>query len=159
MKHLFHHEFRSCPSEMANVRARLRELAREFGFADETVVEHLVLAVDEACTNIMRHAYDGHRHGRIELDVSARDDVWEIRIRDYGKKCDPEKMQGRALDEVRPGGLGLHFIHSTFDEVHYDHSPEDGTCLFLRKRKPAPPAHHAHPHHAHRHEHPHHHKS
>jgi anti-sigma regulatory factor (Ser/Thr protein kinase) len=154
LTHLYHHEFRSCPSEMSDVRARLREVARQSGFeADQ--IEHLILAVDEACTNIMRHAYEGHRHGRIELDVFTRGEMWEIRIRDYGKKCDPEKMKGRSLEEVRPGGLGLHFIHSTFDEVHYDHSSEEGTCLFLRKKKPAPAA----PRRPHPARHVHHHKS
>ncbi len=135
----FHHECISCPSQMSAVRAAMRASARAFGF-DEDTVHHLVLAVDEACTNIIRYAYEGRRDGKIEMDVSEEGGAWEVRLRDYGKKCDPARLKGRELHEVRPGGLGLHFIRKAFDEVFFDHSPEKGTCLILRKKKPSHPA-------------------
>jgi anti-sigma regulatory factor (Ser/Thr protein kinase) len=119
---------------MAAVRALMRESAAVFGF-DENTVNHLVLAVDEACTNIIRYAYRGRTNGKIELDVIPDGKIWEVRLRDYGRKCDPAKLKGRSLDDVRPGGLGLFFIHQAFDEVQFDHSPKKGTCLILRKRK------------------------
>jgi anti-sigma regulatory factor (Ser/Thr protein kinase) len=122
---------------MSQVRACVREAAAAFGF-DETTVMKLVLAVDEACTNIIRHAYKGETHHPIEIEVDTRGDTWEVRIRDYGERCHPSKLKGRELHEVRPGGLGLHFIRQAFDEVHFDHSPEKGTLLILRKRRPPP---------------------
>lgn len=122
---------------MAGIRARMRESAAAFGFTEETVGQ-LVLAIDEACTNIHRYAYEGRRDGKIEVDVIVESDVWEVRLRDHGKKCDPSKLKGRELDDVRPGGLGLFFIRQAFDEVHFDQSAEEGTCLILRKRKESP---------------------
>ncbi|MDD2706382.1 MAG: ATP-binding protein [Verrucomicrobiae bacterium] len=133
MKHLYHHECHSCPSKMAEIRAKLRESAADCGF-DEQTTHHLVLAVDEACTNIIRHAYEGKTDGRIELDLFSDHDFWEVRLRDYGKKCPPEKLRGRPLSEVRPGGLGLHFIRFAFDEVIFDTNQTEGTCLRLRKK-------------------------
>ncbi|MCC7518052.1 MAG: ATP-binding protein [Verrucomicrobiae bacterium] len=138
MSRLIHHVCRSHPAQMSEVRARVRAAAQEFGF-DENTVMRLVLAVDEACTNVIRHAYKGESQHLIELDLEAGDDVWEVRIRDYGEQCPPEQLKGRDLDDVRPGGLGLHFIRQAFDEVHYDCACEKGTLLILRKRR-VPPA-------------------
>jgi anti-sigma regulatory factor (Ser/Thr protein kinase) len=42
-----------------------------------------------------------------------------VRLRDYGKQVQPQQMQGRAYDLIRPGGLGLHLIRSAFDKVDY----------------------------------------
>ena len=139
MNATLHFECSSCASEMAGIRARMRESTAGFGF-DEDTIGHLVLTIDEACTNIHRYAYEGRSDVRIEVDVITEGDVWEVRLRDYGKKCDPAQLKGRELEDVRPGGLGLFFIRQAFDEVHFDHSPEEGTCLILRKRKKSPAA-------------------
>ena len=119
---------------MSSVRTCIRGSAIEYGFDEETIGQ-LVLAVDEACTNIIRHAYEGRSDEKIEIDICANDMVWEVRLRDYGKKCDPCKLKGRELQDVKPGGLGLYFIHHAFDEVQFDHTLEKGTCLVLRKYK------------------------
>ncbi len=129
-----HYECTSCPSQMSAVRARIRESATGFGF-DEDTVARLVLAVDEACTNIIRFAYEGRTDGKIEIDVIVTNGVWEARLRDYGKKPDPSRLKGRELHDVKPGGLGLFFIEQAFDEVQFDHAPQEGTCLILRKKK------------------------
>lgn len=123
---------------MSQLRACVRESAKAFGF-DENTVMRLVLAVDEACTNIIRHAYKGETHHPIEMDIEARGDTWEVRLRDYGVRCDPSKFKGRELHEVRPGGLGLHFIREAFDDVVFLPLDERGTLLTLRKKRPAAP--------------------
>ena len=83
------------------------------------------------CHALRRNAPDG----KIELDVAANDEIWEVRLHDYGKKCNPSQLKGRELSDIRPGGLGLFFIQKAFDEVHFDHSQEKGTYLVLRKKK------------------------
>lgn len=122
---------------MSQLRACVRESAKAFGF-DENTVMRLVLAVDEACTNIIRHAYKGETHHPIEMDIKAHGDTWEVRLRDYGTTCDPSKLKGRELHEVRPGGLGLHFMREAFDEVVFTPAPDKGTLLVLRKHRPLP---------------------
>jgi anti-sigma regulatory factor (Ser/Thr protein kinase) len=133
-KNELHYECNSCPSQMASVRERVRKSALQFGFDEETV-SHLVLAVDEACTNIIRHAYGGKTDQKIEVDIQSHGSTWEVRLRDYGKKCDPSKLKGRDLDDIKPGGLGLFFIKKAFDDVQFDPSVEIGSRLILRKNK------------------------
>lgn len=129
-----HYVCASCPSKMSDLRAHIRESANAFGFDEETV-QHLVLAVDEAATNVIRYAYEGRTDCKIEVDIIPGKTTWEVHIRDYGKKCDPAKLKGRELEDIRPGGLGLYFIHQAFDEVHFDHSLAEGTLLILKKSK------------------------
>lgn len=90
------------------------------------------LAVDEACTNIIKHAYGGDTKKDIKLQYCATRGTLEIVIEDSGCVC-PEKIKGRDLDDVRPGGLGLHFIEKTFDVVKYDRSVKNGNRLKLVK--------------------------
>jgi anti-sigma regulatory factor (Ser/Thr protein kinase) len=91
------------------------------------------LAVDEACTNIIRHAYDGDHDQRIEVQIRMHPNRIEVKLRDYGRKPDPAKIKPRELHDIRPGGLGVHFIRTIMDEVVYDHSHEVGTELRMTK--------------------------
>jgi anti-sigma regulatory factor (Ser/Thr protein kinase) len=92
----------------------------------------VALALSEAVSNVIEHCYCGSC-GPISLRCLMSDGRLEIRIRDYGPKPDLTKMHGRDLSDVRPGGLGVHIIHETMDEVEYDLSPEAGTELKLVK--------------------------
>ncbi|MBV9888126.1 MAG: ATP-binding protein [Acidobacteria bacterium] len=96
-----------------------------FGFS-EPEVRSVTRAVDEALTNIMRHSYGGALNRRIELSClrlakrrAANGEGFEIRLVDYGPKIDPAKLHGRKLDEIKPGGLGLHFIRQSMDIVEF----------------------------------------
>lgn len=96
----------------------------------------LKLALDEALTNIMRHSYGNDRNGRIEVMASRVGATLTFRLRDWGRKVDAQSICSRPLDQVRPGGLGVHFIKATMDEVDYDISQPEGTVLTLVKRLP-----------------------
>jgi anti-sigma regulatory factor (Ser/Thr protein kinase) len=111
------------------VRNALGQLAETLGFS-EAECRAIVLAVDEAMTNIIRHAYRGDSEQPIEASFhrihAPRDgqsvDALEILLEDRGVTVDPEKMCGRALEDVRPGGLGLHFIRESMDKVEFSRS-------------------------------------
>ncbi|MHC4914540.1 MAG: ATP-binding protein [Planctomycetota bacterium] len=92
----------------------------------------VALALSEAVSNVIEHCYCG-AHGPVSLRCLMSAGKLEIRIRDYGPKPDLAKMHGRDLGDVRPGGLGIHIIHETMDEVEYDLSPAEGTELKLVK--------------------------
>lgn len=92
----------------------------------------MVLGVDEACTNIIRHAYHLRDDQLIALSLEARPDCVCLRLRDYGRQCPAEAMRGRAHDLIRPGGLGLHLIRTAFDKVDYI-LKRRGTELVLTK--------------------------
>jgi len=119
-------ELPSDPEMLCVVRNALSELAAKLGFS-EAECRAVVLAVDEAMTNIIRHAYLGDAERPIEASFRrihvARDgqskDALEIVLEDRGVTANPEKLCGRALEDVRPGGLGLHFIRQSMDTVEF----------------------------------------
>lgn len=116
----------SDPQLLGVVRGALEHLAGTLGLCPSEC-RSVVLAVDEALANIMRHAYHGRLDKPIELScrrvyrkISApRDPGLEIVLVDRGAPAKREKMRSRPLDQVRPGGLGLHFIKQSMDIVEY----------------------------------------
>ena len=122
-------ELRSNPDMLCVVRNALAELAAKLGFS-EPECRAVVLAVDEALTNIIRHAYLGDPERTIEASFhrihvpgeGKSGDALEIVLEDSGVTANPEKMCGRALEDVRPGGLGLHFIRESMDTVEFSRS-------------------------------------
>ena len=121
-------ELRSNPAMLCVVRGAVTPLTEKFGFP-ELESAAVVLAVDEALTNIIRHAYRGEMGQPIEASFSSirvRHDgapqaALEILLEDEGTRVDRAKLRGRPLDEVRPGGLGLHFIRQSMDTVEFRH--------------------------------------
>ncbi len=99
----------------------------------EDVIEDLKLAVDEACSNVIRHAYRGDTTKRIVVQFSIGPGGLEVILEDNGLKADPAVIRGRDLDDVKPGGLGVHFIRRTFDCVEFDPKKQTGNRLRLIK--------------------------
>ena len=93
----------------------------------------IVLAVDEACTNIIRHTYHGDQNQSIEIFCKDNDNLLEIVLQDCGPPLDLDRIRSRNLDEIRPGGLGTHFIRTVMDEVNYSHKEGGGNILRMVK--------------------------
>lgn len=92
----------------------------------------IVLGLDEACTNVIRHAYL-HEPGRpMHLACERHADHIVFRLRDFGAQCEADKLRGRPLELVQPGGLGIHLIRRAFTSVDYELKSE-GTELVLLK--------------------------
>jgi len=79
----------------------------------------IVLAADEAVTNIMRHTYQGAPDKPIILTNEIIDGQIHFHLQDEGPPVDFTKMKGRALDDIKPGGLGLHLLKSVFTTVEH----------------------------------------
>jgi len=92
-----------------------------------------MLAVDEACTNIIRHTYKGAPDKLIIIEGTIFNDKIMFVLRDFGEKIDPKTIKSRELNDIRPGGLGVHLIRSVMDEAIYDNTPEIGNQLTLIK--------------------------
>jgi sigma-B regulation protein RsbU (phosphoserine phosphatase) len=103
------------PAQMRSVRASLRSALDSQEIGPE-LRDRLVLAVDEACTNIMRHAYRGKGKETISLHLSREQDMLLFELRDQAPRVDASKLKPRDLSECRPGGLGLPFIDALMDE-------------------------------------------
>ncbi|MGH7837267.1 MAG: ATP-binding protein, partial [Candidatus Binataceae bacterium] len=97
-------------------------------------------AVDEALTNIIRHAYRGRADRPIEMyfrSVQKQDDGGatqglEVLLCDHGPEIEPEKMCGRELDDVKPGGLGLLLIQPSMDLVEYKRAEETNRLRLVK---------------------------
>jgi anti-sigma regulatory factor (Ser/Thr protein kinase) len=109
-------------------------LAMNSGFSKKEA-RKIVLAVDEACSNIIKYAYAGDTTKTIVITVTDETDHFSVRLTDRGRKVDAATIAPRDLDDVRPGGLGTHFIGAVFDTVAYDTDQDQGTVLTLLKNK------------------------
>ncbi len=123
----------SHPRFLSVIRMAISQVAGGMRFKEEEV-KNIALAVDEACTNVIKHAYDDKHNKRIILTATVERDRLVVTIRDFGKKTNPKSFESRPLKEVRPGGLGLYFIKKIMDEVKYDISSKLGTTLRLVKK-------------------------
>ncbi len=111
-------EFCSHTGNLALMRNCVRRFLESFPFSERQRTL-MVLGVDEACTNIIRHAYHLRDDQPISLCLEGKNDCICMRLRDYGKQAPPQTMKSRRVDLIRPGGLGLHLIRNAFDQVDY----------------------------------------
>lgn len=97
------------------------------------------LAVDEACCNIIDHAYGGEDRGVIDCQVDIRSDGLSVTLIDQGRSFDPDKVPppqiGKPLKEIKPRGVGLYLIKKMVDKLEYHSSAGQGNVMRLFKRK------------------------
>lgn len=124
-------EFASHPANLSLVRDFVRQFLKELSFT-ELDKDLMVLGLDEACTNVIRYAYHQEPDQLICLVCELIDGGVRFRLRDFGSQTEPDQLQGRPLDLVQPGGLGIHLIRKAFCEVDYNLKKE-GTELVLAK--------------------------
>ncbi len=97
------------------------------------------LAADEACSNIIEHAYEGIADGQLDVSVNAQPGQVTIVVHDHGKAFDISKVRkpnlSKNLDEREVGGLGVYLIYKLMDEVRFESSAESGNYLTMVKRK------------------------
>jgi len=111
--------------------------ARTMGF-DEREVRRIQVAVDEACANVIEHAYDGIPAGVMEVECACEGREFVVRIRDWGQCFEPECVPvpdiDAPLDERSLGGLGLFLIRKTMDQAQFTFDPILGNELVMVKR-------------------------
>ena len=129
-------QIRSKPCYLCVVRAAVCTAMEKFGFCESSCGQ-IMLAVDEAISNVIRHAYDGDESGRIWVKMKALESDEETGIlfcvEDEGKQVDPTEICGRPLDRIEPGGLGVHIIREVMDQVEYTKRPKAGMRLVMLK--------------------------
>ncbi|HFD81007.1 MAG TPA: ATP-binding protein [Gammaproteobacteria bacterium] len=118
---------------MRLLRSVLREAASLAGL-DEEGSNAVVLAANEACMNIIQHAYAMDPNGRIDVTVLREEGALVLLLRDYAGPVDPDTLCSRDLDEIRPGGLGMHLIDCLVDERCFLEVPEGGGNLLRLKK-------------------------
>ena len=125
-------EFSSHTGNLSLMRDHVRKFLDSYPLSQRERML-MVLGVDEACTNIIRYAYELRDDQLIVLSMEGLRNCVRMRLRDYGKKTPVSEMKGRAHDAVQPGGLGLHLMRDAFDRIDYI-LKRRGTELVLTKK-------------------------
>jgi serine/threonine-protein kinase RsbW len=117
--------------------ACVSRLAESAGF-DNSALYAIQLAVDEACANVVQHAYEGSEPGDMEISCLLEDQTLTIRVRDWGWGFDPNGVEvpdiEAPLEERTLGGLGLFIVNNVMDFVKFTFDPELGNELTMSKR-------------------------
>ena len=128
-------DLRSDPKYLASVRGMILALTQTVGF-DVVESGHIALAVDETLANIIRHGY------QLQTDKPIHVSIWllgeeeagvRIVIEDEAVQIDPEAISGRDLDDIKPGGLGVHIINDVMSECTFEKRETKGMRVTLKK--------------------------
>jgi anti-sigma regulatory factor (Ser/Thr protein kinase) len=121
------------PDRLKIVREMVSQCAGFVG-CDEKATNDLVVAINEACMNVIQHSYGGDESCEVVIEFVADQNALICRIEDYAELADLEKVQPRKLEDVRPGGLGTHFIAELTDGFEFGHKA-DGSGNYQEIKK------------------------
>ena len=125
------------PLYLAVIGAVVKWFGEQAGLAGGQCSD-LEVAVDEACTNVIRHAFPQDGAGSLSVTCSPLADGMSVTVGDRGKRFNPEDgiEIGKRKREENPasGGMGLFMIHELTDDVHYEWDEDKGNQLTLVKR-------------------------
>ncbi|MCH6559587.1 ATP-binding protein [candidate division KSB1 bacterium] len=111
---------------LAIIRDVVAKVASRVGF-DTDEASKIELAVDEACTNVIKHAYANNSNQMIEVSIKVDQKKLIIIVADKGKGFDPDKIKlpdlNESIKEGRKGGLGLCLIKTLMDKVEFEIKP------------------------------------
>lgn len=93
----------------------------------------VALALTEACANIIKHGYQGSEDQWIGLTVQREPKRLVFLLQDDAPCVEPACVVSRELSDLRPGGLGVHFMHQIMDEVRFHPRPGGGNILEMSK--------------------------
>ena len=126
--------FPARPYQLKQVRCIVQNAMRNTDLSPIDV-DRVVLAVNEACMNIIQHGYKQDDSGEIVLEIFKNSDEIVFRLTDFAPPVDKCTIKGRDWEDVRPGGLGVHFICESMDDIKYLHLPDGaGNILEMTKK-------------------------
>jgi len=132
LKQLAKIRFPSRAYQLKQMRCVVENAIRDLRFSKQQA-EQIVIAINEACMNIIQHGYSDDV-GEIILEILLDKDSVLFRITDFAKPIDLENIKSRDLNDIRPGGLGVHFIREIMDAVKYQHCGDGkGNVVELKK--------------------------
>ena len=127
----------STTANLAMIREFVTRVAAQAGLS-EVEVGQLELAVDEACANVIEHAYGDDKTKQVMVRAIFDEDTLRIHVIDTGKGFDPTQVPEQELKDLiakrKTGGLGMRLIKTLMDEVHYDIEPGKRNELRMVKR-------------------------
>jgi serine/threonine-protein kinase RsbW len=124
-------------TSLAGISEFIAKAAKDAGFKSKDIYA-VKLAVDEACTNIIEHAYGGESEQQIECSCCSDSEGLTIKLRDWGAAFDPHKVPtpdfNVPLEELESRGAGLFFMRELMDEIKFKFD-SSGNLLVMKKKK------------------------
>lgn len=128
----------SKPEYLAVIRLAISGIANRMGYTYEEI-EDIKIAITEACTNVVFHAYDDDTEGLTKINCFVHDDRLEIIVIDQGKSFDTTLAQKKtrpvhskaSIENMKEGGLGLFLIEALMDKVEI--YGDDGVIVAMTK--------------------------
>ena len=106
------------PEHLKKIRTAVREAAIGAG-CSENCADDIVIAMNEACMNVMEHGYKLDPDGKLTVQLAVDKGVMVAWLVDECASVSASDLKSRPLEELRPGGLGVHFMRECMDEVRY----------------------------------------
>ena len=107
---------------LKEVRELIEQVCEKYGVDKKTIYE-ITLAVDEACTNIIKHAYHNSPDKKIDIQLTVSEKQFKIKFTDTGEHFDPRNIPEPDIRESQKlkkgGGLGIYLMKKIMDEVKY----------------------------------------
>ncbi|MBC8440566.1 MAG: ATP-binding protein [Deltaproteobacteria bacterium] len=118
-----HLSITSHPENLKSIRKVMKNIMSKTSLSKEDS-GCIILAVDEACSNIIRHGYKNDYNRKIDLTIKLETNLLTISITDNGIIFDKNSIETRDIDEIKPGGLGIYIINQVMDRIEYTRTSE-----------------------------------
>lgn len=128
----------SSSEQLHGLREEVKKVLEKQG-CEDGVISNMVLGVNEACMNVIQHAYGEGHPGEIILEILDVKGELVFRLTDFADTVDKKCIKSRDLDDIRPGGLGVHIINEVMDKAEYL-DPPDGVGNVLEMKKNIKPS-------------------
>jgi len=132
-KTLVAEQFKASACELKQIRHKIKEAAEQVG-CNKKSCQQIVLSMDEAITNIIRHAYKGVNDGEIELEINQQNKTMVFYLRDFAPEVYDSSIKPRDLSTPLPGQMGINFIDKVMDSWEFA-TPKDGYGNLLIMKK------------------------
>lgn len=131
----FHISIVSHPENLIQIRHSISNILSK-SCLSKADCGNIILAIDEACSNIIRHGYNNDHTKNIDLTLTIESDHLSIILKDSGIEFDINTTSKRDINEVKPGGLGLYIIQNVMDRVEYCRTQDGCNQLAMIKELP-----------------------
>ncbi len=125
-------------ASLSQIAEFVADMATRAGL-DEDQAYDVQVAVDEACTNSIQHAYAGREDGELHICCFLEDNDFVVRIVDFGRPFDPDSVPKpdltSPLEERAIGGLGVYLMRTLMDQVTFRFDPQGGNQVVMRKSR------------------------
>lgn len=132
-------EVRSDPCLLSVVRGLVHEWLAVVALPEDRR-EEVVLAIDEACSNAIRHSYGGRCDEVVEVRLRTDADRLQLEVLDSGKPCPKHLLREKPSEppdaaQLEPGGLGVQLMYRVFDEVVFENRAGGGNRVTMRVKR------------------------